>query len=444
MLRSLVLAATLAPLAACAAWAQDAANYVPTQSGNSWSYDRVDAQGNHTSLPASVFSQSGEWAEISNWLGSSCWVETQGSIVYESWPGGGDASFDLSLAAQGQSVSSAAGSFVNCVRVDFTSGYSVWLAPGVGVVKWTDSSGTATIASAQIGTRVLPAVGSPVTVPTSSLDSSPYIDLTLQGSRGPSTGTFLFDTGANTSGIDGNWLSTAGISYTSGTATTVGGTTGTSSVATAVVPELTLGNGYFTSPSFLIEDFSHFISPAGKTEVGLLGTDFIDCFAVTVDYTNAQVTLALSAERGPPPAYATPVPVTFPSGLPTVTVQIGGTSVPCRIDTGDSYEDTTPLLDVNEAEVSALKAAGVQLTQVGSITVAGISGQDNLALLSTSAGLTLSIGSASIEGVTLVVHDQGTLASYSTPLVLAGSSLLARFGSFQLDPFDQKIWIPGK
>ncbi|HZU97644.1 MAG TPA: retropepsin-like aspartic protease [Planctomycetota bacterium] len=277
------------------------------------------------------------------------------------------------------------------------------------------------------------------TYPLSFLDSSPYIDLSVPGYQWDVTGTFLFDTGANISGVDGQWLTTSGVVWRSGMPTTVGGTTGNSSVSTAVLESLSLGDGYFVNPSFLVEDFTHFTSPAGKTQVGLLGTDFISCYQVALDYVNGQVTLALANERGPSPR-VNPVAVTYPYRLPTVTASVGWTSVPCRIDTGDSYSDSRPLLDVNQAFVDALMVSGTQLRSVGTITVAGVSGQEDLTLLG-GYGLTFSIGNATLWDVILVVHDQGTLAQESTPVALAGSSLLARFGRFTLDPFDRLLWI---
>src|SRR5579883_3505156 len=92
------------------------------------------------------------------------------------------------------------------------------------------------------------------TYPLSFLDSSPYIDLSVPGYQWDVTGTFLFDTGANISGVDGQWLTTSGVVWRSGMPTTVGGTTGNSSVSTAVLESLSLGDGYFVNPSFLVEE----------------------------------------------------------------------------------------------------------------------------------------------------------------------------------------------
>jgi hypothetical protein len=277
--------------------------------------------------------------------------------------------------------------------------------------------------------------------PLTFLDSSPYIDLSFPGMQQGSsvTGTFLFDTGANVSGVDGRWLS-KGVHWRQGALATVAGTTGVLRAQTAVLDSLSLGSGYFVSPTFLVEDFTHFISPTGKTQVGLLGTDFISRYAITLDYAKGQVTVALQSEVGPAPS-SEPVPVTYPFRLPTATVNLGGASIACRIDTGNSYQDTRPLLDVNQAAVTALNAAGILLSATGYITVAGVTGQQDLALLEADGGLSLTIGSVTLSDVVLVYHDQGTLAQESSPLVLAGSSLLSRFGRFTLDPFAGKLWI---
>ena len=438
----------LFPLGACAS-AEDAQSFMPLDQGDRWSYDRIDAAGNHDTVDAQVLGASAGWVQLSNGPFGARWVSLQGPLATLADSNDGVMSIDFTSASRSETVTTPAGSFAGCTRVDFAPSSaavnvaSVWLAPGVGVVQWTESrwdgEAIATVVSARVGTRVLPATATPRTCPLSFLDSSPYIDLTFAGAQGPAT--FLFDTGANVSGVDGSWLSSSGVTWWSGMPMTAAGTTGNLSVKTAILSRLDLGNGFFTNPSFLIEDFTHFTSPAGKTQVGLLGTDFISCYAVTLDYANHQVTLALPGERGPPPAFGAAVPVTYPFRLPTVPVSLGSVSVSCRLDTGDAYQDPRPLLDVNQRAVDALKASGVTFHLAGLITVAGVSGQENLSLLEADRGLTLGVGGASIAHVILVVHDRGTLAQEPSALALAGSSLLSRFGSLTLDPFDRKLWI---
>jgi hypothetical protein len=428
--------------------AEDAQSFFPLDQGDRWSYDRVDAWGNHDNVDAQVLAANAS-VQLSNGPFGARWVSLQGPLATLTDASNGVTSIDFSNAARSEIVTTPAGVFAGCTRVDFAPSpaavniESVWFAPGVGVVQWTESrwdgEAIATVVSARVGTRVLPATATPRTYPLSFLDSSPYIDLSFTGVSAPAT--FLFDTGANVSGIDGVWLSTSGVSWHSGLSTSAGGTTGNLYVSTAILDRLDLGNGFFANPSFLIEDFTHFISPAGKTQVGLLGTDFISCYAVTLDYANQQVTLALPSERGAPPAFGTAVPVTYPFRLPTVPVTLGSVSVSCRLDTGDSYADSRPLLDVNQRTVDALGASGVTFHSAGWITVAGVSGQENLSLLEADLGLALGLGGASIPGIVLVVHDQGTLAQEPSAVALAGSSLLARFGSLTLDPFDKKLWI---
>jgi hypothetical protein len=271
-------------------------------------------------------------------------------------------------------------------------------------------------------------------------NGSPYLDLSIDGVPG----RFLFDTGANVSGIDRSWLADSGIAWTSGVSGSLGGTTGDLALPSANLDRLDLGHGFFSSPTLYVEDFSGFGRPGGEAQAGLLGMDFIACYAVTLDLANGRASVALANERPAPSSDEVGLPLDLSKNLPTVTASLSGTSVPCRLDTGDAYLDPRPFVDVNRATVNALVAAGVDLVETGTISVAGVSGVETLPLLEASdptQPLELVVGPVRIQGAVLVVHDQGTLAE-DAPLALAGAGILSRLGTFRIDPFDQRLYLP--
>src|SRR5690349_6057964 len=110
-------------------------------------------------------------------------------------------------------------------------------------------------------------------------NGSPYLDLTIGGARG----RFLLDTGANTSGVDRAWLEAARLTSASMGGATVGGTTGAVAAGRAVLPRFDLGHGFFDQPVFVVEDLSSFAKPGGEPQAGILGTDFLASYAVTLD-----------------------------------------------------------------------------------------------------------------------------------------------------------------
>lgn len=276
-------------------------------------------------------------------------------------------------------------------------------------------------------------------------NGSPFLELELGGAKG----LFLLDTGANVSGVDEEWLEEQKATFRPGKASTVGGTTGSVKVESGVFDRLELGTGYFVDAVLKLQSFSHFRAPApGRPQVGLLGTDFLNRYQVTVDFVASKATLALRHERQPLPADHEPVAVGYPLH-PTVGIRLGGVHLPCRVDTGASTLGERAYLDVNPAAVALLRRAGVALKQVGTMTLAGVSGSTKRPLLVLAGddpedgvgGLVLALGPVEVSDVTLIVHETGTLA-IDAPQTLAGGSILRRTGRFVLDPFDHLMWVP--
>lgn len=263
------------------------------------------------------------------------------------------------------------------------------------------------------------------TEPVVLFRNAPYLPLTLGDRRG----LFLFDVGANTSGVDAEWL--RGTRHVRGGESSVAGTTGTLTASEATFDRLDLGHGWFERPRFLVQSFAHFDHPPEGRQAGLIGTDLIGSFCTTIDYRTRTVTLELRGQR---PPRAGGAPLTLPLNLPTAEIRVGGAAMPCRLDSGASYIDDRPFLDVNEAAARVVGATH----KTGEIHVVGVSGPETLDLL--EGDLALEIAGARIEGVVLVVHRTGTLAG-PDPLALAGGNLLSRLGRVTIDPFDGKLFV---
>ena len=271
------------------------------------------------------------------------------------------------------------------------------------------------------------------------LNQAPYLELEL----GSAQGWFLLDTGANDSGVDAGWVQAEGIPHQVTGSSGVGGTTGTLRVSEATFGRLQLGNGFFLEPEFNLQDFSGFRSPEEGPQVGLLGTDFLNRYQLSLDYEAATAELRLEGERESLGRGWVPVTVTYPNRLPTVWVRVGGLDVPCRLDSGASYLDGDLRLDVNRATVRALRAAGVELEECGSLTVRGVSGSERLPLLRSLEGLELEVGPWRGRDVVLVVHGRGTFSG-PDPMALASASVMGAWERFVLDPFDHLLWLPGR
>lgn len=267
------------------------------------------------------------------------------------------------------------------------------------------------------------------------LDGAPFVELELGGAKG----WFLLDTGANVSGVDRGWLKETGARHELEGSSRLGGTTGSVAVGRARFEELLLGTARFTRSVWLVHDYSGFRAPPeAKRQSGLLGTDFLRSLQVEVDYAARRARFSKKDERPPRSTELTPTALSWINGHPTVSVRLAGIDIPCRLDSGASYLREGPLLDVNAHVVTALRAAGVELREAGTITVRGVAGPRTLGLL--QGGLTLELGALRLEDVTLVVHEQGSL-SVDGPLGLASASVLGKAGRWVLDPFDHLFWV---
>lgn len=280
---------------------------------------------------------------------------------------------------------------------------------------------------------------SSTTYPLTLLNGAPYVELSVGGARG----LFLFDTGANGSAVDRAWLEQEGVSWKPAGMVGVLGTTGGMQVQRGSFPRLDLGNAFYERPTFNLQDFSKFLHPDAGPQVGLLGTDFINDYRATIDYRSRQLRLELKQEREPldPQAWQ-PLALTYVERIPTAVVRLAGLDFTCRLDSGASYTNQEPLLDVNQATVQALRAAGVALEERGALFVVGASGPETLTLLGGAhEPLALEVGPRRLDDVTLVVHSSGTLA-VSSPVTLASASVLARLETLVVDPFDHLLWLP--
>src|SRR5690606_27472678 len=117
-----------------------------------------------------------------------------------------------------------------------------------------------------------------------------------------------------------------------------GGTTGALRVDTCALERFDLGTGFFRDAVFTLQSYGHFTPPRpGRPQAGLLGTDLLGRYQLTIDWPNERLEVRLRHERQPPPPGHEAVACAWPGNLPTVGVRVGGLGLPCRLDTGATY-----------------------------------------------------------------------------------------------------------
>jgi predicted aspartyl protease len=130
---------------------------------------------------------------------------------------------------------------------------------------------------------------------------------------------FILDSGASAIVLDGETADRLGLAFSSkGTATVAG------SVAErqAIVPQMDVGD--LTLRNVVIDTLPFSLTlDESTTAVGLLGFDFLDGAAVTVDYAGGTVD-ATVPEAFAPPAQATSIRAAMNFGAPEVSLAVGG------------------------------------------------------------------------------------------------------------------------
>jgi hypothetical protein len=161
--------------------------YFPLHRGDTWTYAVSPPPG--YGMPTRLITNTvdkvagspfvGRWYHLTEYQGSDHWVtETALHRVYEApaelWyrlgtaPGttwtmainGPSNGATLTLATRTETVTVTAGTFADCIRIDYASSTpgiaSEWFAPGVGLVKRTEGILTTTLQSAKVGGTVYP------------------------------------------------------------------------------------------------------------------------------------------------------------------------------------------------------------------------------------------------------------------------------------------------
>src|SRR5688572_3211985 len=98
---------------------------------------------------------------------------------------------------------------------------------------------------------------------------------------------FLFDTGANTSAIDEQAAGRLGLPKLR--TDSVVGSAGTIQVQMVRIKELAAGHATMKDLELTTQDLAYSLVPPGRKLDGILGTDFMRHFAVTIDFTNRQM-----------------------------------------------------------------------------------------------------------------------------------------------------------
>jgi hypothetical protein len=277
-----------------------------------------------------------------------------------------------------------------------------------------------------------------------SVAATPHVRIELAGRNG----NFLVDTGASASSVDG--------------------------MAFSLTPEANARLEGSTFPtvsggSFAVFDWSHAPAPPGGL-AGVIGTDFLSLRVAEFHYDASEPYLGVSEQRCPPSQfedagftsiaqdgfYSSDPTRLRPNTLniPVVFIRVGSVVAPAQIDSGFSETgNVRGVVQINEALLAALRNAGIAMTPFTEVTfsVADCRGNVFVPALWQVQGAPLQITTR--EGKALVEYEQlllevkptptacGGIATSSEPMGQIGAEYLRRWGTFVLDPFNERVWL---
>jgi hypothetical protein len=264
--------------------------------------------------------------------------------------------------------------------------------------------------------------------------SSPYVELTADGIKGP----FLLDYGATRSSLS---------------AAAFPGSDGSIRHAAISLPGIKSADFHLARYEFLLQP--------EKGQLGVIGDDLLSRFTVQL----TQSTAYLGGEPCRPETLEasglTPVdqngffssdPAKIKAGLPNVPVaflRLGEVRAWAQIDTG--YEDSRHghSIDINQALFGRLLKSGVKLDRVHDVDVWTCDGRERRAVYQVeNAPLVIEDGQAKPIVTTREFHlivkpanACGGIADFSEPAAQLGASFLRLFSDVIFDPKTGTVWL---
>jgi hypothetical protein len=146
---------------------------------------------------------------------------------------------------------------------------------------------------------------------------------------------FMLDTGANVSAVDRTAARKLNLPV-SGHGT-VEGTVGTIPVRKGHLRRIAIGSLAARNLDVTVQDLSGALAPPGMRVDGILGFDFLQRFAVTIDYADSTLTITKGVGGMAGTAFPIAIPFEIDNGVPRLRALLDDSvAVDLRVDTGAS------------------------------------------------------------------------------------------------------------
>src|SRR5687767_9819653 len=243
---------------------------------------------------------------------------------------------------------------------------------------------------------------------------------------------FLFDTGANASAIDA--AAAHKLNLQAYKTDSVEGSAGIIAVEMVKIKSVVVGNAKIKNLLFTKQNLSYMLAPHGKRVEGILGTDFMKHFVVTIDFTNQKISFTKKPESN----FVSSLPFEMDNNIPRVKAIINN-SFPTflRYDSGSSLFDTdSTYINVTNPNWKAIQSADTSLKPYTYFTGIGIGGEIKLAVVPVKS---FSFNDIQVKNAFIIVQPEQGYFARPDAVGFFGNNLLEKFGKVTIDFKRKKI-----
>jgi hypothetical protein len=245
---------------------------------------------------------------------------------------------------------------------------------------------------------------------------------------------FLMDTGANISSIDNTSAQLLSLPVVA-EKDSITGTAGTEHISICSARSLRLGSILVKNMNLVSRDLSRFIAPGNQKLNGILGTDFLKKYAITIDY--GKKTILLSKKK---PAAGKEKTVAFEmiGGIPRFEVRFNDTlTTYVHYNSGVSIPPSSDVfVNVSHKQWSVLKGLDKFLTPYTNMAGDGVGGRVQLPVVRIR---TMMLNGLEVQKPNIVVQPrEGALLS-DNAVGFFGNNLLEKYRKVTVDFLSNKV-----
>lgn len=244
---------------------------------------------------------------------------------------------------------------------------------------------------------------------------------------------FLLDTGANTSAIDTNTSDSIGLKAFC--TDTVEGSAGKIVVPNVKAKSISVGKCLVKNISLTKYDLSNSLVPPNMHLDGILGTDFLRHYVVSIDFYKKQITL--SKKRMETQNY---IPFELDNGIPKIKSIINNhVSAYLRYDSGSSLFDTNEIyLNIPSPVLDKLSQSDSTLKPVNYFSATGIGGSIKLPVYKINS---VFINTVELKQPYIIVQPQQGYFARPDAVGFFGNNLLEKFQKVTIDFINRKFYV---